>query len=279
MSDGTRREHRLSDIDEGTRTAWCAGCQERVDLNRSKQNGWQCGPRNRARVQAWRDKPTNAERQRVAALAAYWAGRPERHPRPAKRIVMTACGHCGKETSNKKFCSRECYFARYSRETTYGTVTCPCGRRFDVLLKRIADGRGKYCSRMCKDRFVQRKSDKPPNANRCTPEYSFRWRLAKFHGMTPGDFDAMVTAQDGRCYLCEEPLQLGVRTRVNIDHDWRCCPSGKSCAFCRRGLACKRCNLLIGRVSDDPELLRRIADNLEAALNLLELETVTSRSS
>lgn len=281
MNDGTHgRQHRLSEIDEETRTAWCAGCQARVDLNRSKQLSWQCGPANRARAQAWRDKPTNSERQRVAALAKYWAGRPERQPKPVKRVVLTPCGQCGKATPNKKFCSRACYFARYSRDTTYATVTCPCGRKFDVLLKRIADGRGKYCSRRCADRFrVRKRSGKPRNANRCTPEYSLRWRLAKFHGMTPDDFDALVTAQGGRCYLCEEPLQLAVRMKVNIDHDWRCCPSGKSCASCRRGLACKRCNLLIGKAVDDPVLLRRIADNLEAALNLLELETVTLESS
>jgi hypothetical protein len=36
--------------------------------------------------------------------------------------------------------------------------------------------------------------------------------------------------------------------------------------LCRRGLACNRCNTLIGTVADDPELLRRIAGNLELVL-------------
>lgn len=35
---------------------------------------------------------------------------------------------------------------------------------------------------------------------------------------------------------------------------------------CRRGLACTRCNLLIGMADDDPDLLRLIADNLESAI-------------
>jgi hypothetical protein len=70
-------------------------------------------------------------------------------------------------------------------------------------------------------------------------------------------------AQGGRCYLCGEPPPQG---RFVIDHDHSCCAKPNSCSACRRGLACHRCNLLIGQVGDDPALLRRIADALEAAL-------------
>lgn len=102
--------------------------------------------------------------------------------------------------------------------------------------------------------------------------------------MTPEDWTAIFTAQGGRCYLCRDPLEVqenGLKRgeNVHIEHDHRCCPTKRSCARCRRGLSCPRCNLLIGRVADDPALLRLIADNLEKALNLLELETVQSKSS
>lgn len=84
------------------------------------------------------------------------------------------------------------------------------------------------------------------------------------HRMRPGDWDAMWKAQRGCCYLCGDPLPAN-RRHVHIDHDHSCCPPGKSCATCRRGLACHPCNTLIGHAQDDPARLRRIADRLEFA--------------
>jgi Recombination endonuclease VII len=84
------------------------------------------------------------------------------------------------------------------------------------------------------------------------------------HGVgAPEDFARMWQEQNGCCYLCEKPL---VAEEMHMDHDHRCCPKNKSCRRCRRGLACKLCNVLIGDAGDDPVLLRKIADNLEVAL-------------
>jgi hypothetical protein len=72
-------------------------------------------------------------------------------------------------------------------------------------------------------------------------------------------------AQGDMCYLCGDPLEYDRKSAVHLDHDHACCPTGKSCEVCRRGLACQDCNVLIARAHDDPERLRRIADNLERA--------------
>lgn len=74
-------------------------------------------------------------------------------------------------------------------------------------------------------------------------------------------FAQLWEEQAGKCYLCGEPLPPGRHT--HIDHDHSCCPKGKTCSYCRRGLACSRCNHLIGHAGDDPELMRRVADNFE----------------
>jgi Recombination endonuclease VII len=88
-------------------------------------------------------------------------------------------------------------------------------------------------------------------------------RLRLAHGPEiADDFVKMWDEQHGCCYLCGNPLPESGRG-VNIDHDHSCCPSGKSCRRCRRGLACTRCNTLIGLVGDDPELLVQIAASLE----------------
>lgn len=94
--------------------------------------------------------------------------------------------------------------------------------------------------------------------------------LQNMHGMTPADKQAMLDTQDGRCYLCGDSLTYD---KAVIEHDHRCCPPVPtrrgvrtgSCPYCRRGLACGRCNTLIGMAGDDPGRLRRIADALAAA--------------
>ena len=76
------------------------------------------------------------------------------------------------------------------------------------------------------------------------------------------DKAVLWASQDGRCYLCGGEMIPG---KEDIDHDHSCCPKGRSCRTCRRGLAHHRCNVIIGWALDDPARLRRIADSLEAA--------------
>lgn len=84
-------------------------------------------------------------------------------------------------------------------------------------------------------------------------------------GMMPEAWAALWDAQEGRCYLCHDPLPGSPAT----DHDHRCCPAGASCQICRRGLACNACNRLIGMARDDPGRLHRIAGNLETAREIV----------
>jgi Recombination endonuclease VII len=79
-------------------------------------------------------------------------------------------------------------------------------------------------------------------------------------------FAEMWERQHGRCYLCGDDLRSLPSANVHVDHDHRCCPPSRSCAYCRRGLACNNCNSLIGFARDDPDRLRRIVDNLELAV-------------
>jgi len=76
---------------------------------------------------------------------------------------------------------------------------------------------------------------------------------------------AMWAKQGGKCYLCGIYLVPDAGSYLVLDHDHRCCPEQKSCPYCRRGLACDKCNALIGMADDDPDLLRQIADALEVA--------------
>jgi hypothetical protein len=97
------------------------------------------------------------------------------------------------------------------------------------------------------------------------------WNFRSAHGTKQSLLDELYEAQTGECYLCGDLLDREAPRAIHLDHDHRCCKLGRSCERCRRGLACKDCNTVIGRAQDDPARLRRIADNLERALADVDL--------
>lgn len=94
-----------------------------------------------------------------------------------------------------------------------------------------------------------------------------RWKcgrcrhLSAQHKMQFEQFQQMLDAQSGGCAIC------GSVEELVIDHDHSCCPAGKSCPECRRGLLCHTCNRMLGLGKDKPSLL------LLAAAYLLAAET------
>jgi hypothetical protein len=98
------------------------------------------------------------------------------------------------------------------------------------------------------------------------------WSRARRYSLSPKGLHALYLQQNGCCYLCGDPLPKDL-TKAAIDHDHSCCTGMKagpsrnkaSCGNCVRGIACGACNRLIASAQDDPDRLRRIADNLETA--------------
>jgi len=67
-------------------------------------------------------------------------------------------------------------------------------------------------------------------------------RLRKHHyGMEYGEYDKMFAAQSGKCYLCNR------KTKLEVDH---CHKTG-----CVRKLLCRRCNLFVGWIESNMNLL------------------------
>lgn len=112
-------------------------------------------------------------------------------------------------------------------------------------------------------RRARRKAEGKPIRGGRSASSTPRDALLRNHGLRPEDLAAMVAAQQRECYLCG--AKLGGGKSVHIDHDHSCCPQGKSCSLCRRGVACQQCNVAIGLAGDDPARLRRMADALESA--------------
>jgi hypothetical protein len=93
--------------------------------------------------------------------------------------------------------------------------------------------------------------------------------LRNTHGLDRTGWATIWENQDGRCYLCggefDPAARNGSQARAVVDHVHGHCGRVKSCPACRRGLACDRCNRIIGTVGDDPDLLLQIAANLATA--------------
>jgi len=77
-------------------------------------------------------------------------------------------------------------------------------------------------------------------------------------GITPEQYAEMFQSQNGVCAICNQPetaTRLGKVKALAVDH---CHKSGAI-----RGLLCADCNTGIGKLKDDPEVLRSAARYLE----------------
>jgi hypothetical protein len=79
-----------------------------------------------------------------------------------------------------------------------------------------------------------------------------RRRVFRKYGLTPERYDAMLTAQGGRCAICHTDTPGPRREYFYVDHDhW----SGLV-----RGLLCHLCNVGLGSFRDEPFFLSRARD-------------------
>lgn len=195
-------------------------------------------------------------------------GRPRTTPDVERMCLSCGAAFTVREYERRKYCSVEC--AREGKKRPYERdkiATCVgCGTEF-----ACATNAAKYCSDRCRQRIgYMRDPERARIAIKAwerrhpmlVREYQYEWRRRK-RARTLAE---LSEAQQGACYLCRSPLDLESDSRsIHIDHDHRCCAKHPGCGTCTRGLACGRCNRLLGMAADDPLILRRIADNLEAA--------------
>ena len=85
------------------------------------------------------------------------------------------------------------------------------------------------------------------------------YHLKKEFGLTLEDFKRILSKQGGVCALCLQPEKSmhksGTLKELSVDHDHT--------TGVVRGLLCWVCNTGIGKMQDDPALLRAAADYVE----------------
>ena len=74
------------------------------------------------------------------------------------------------------------------------------------------------------------------------PEYSSDIHLKRTYNITLVERNRRLEAAGG-CECCGATEHKG--RGWTIDHDHRCCPPGKSCGKCIRGVLCHPCNMVI----------------------------------
>jgi hypothetical protein len=87
------------------------------------------------------------------------------------------------------------------------------------------------------------------------------WHYMKKYGIPVSEYNSMYELQNGLCAICERPPQGNTAKwgRMCVDHDHE---TGKV-----RKLLCFNCNTVLGKMQDNPKLLRKAADYLERESN------------
>ena len=102
---------------------------------------------------------------------------------------------------------------------------------------------------------------RPPSTNMSIIDKRKSYKLRRY-GITLCDYRELNEKQDGLCAICGNKEttrhQNGDIKGLAVDH---CHETGKV-----RGLLCYRCNTGIGKLMDDPKLLRKAANYLEGRL-------------
>jgi hypothetical protein len=76
-----------------------------------------------------------------------------------------------------------------------------------------------------------------------------QWNLATKYGMSPEQFDELLLSQGNVCAICSNR-----RKSMCVDHDHS---TGEV-----RGILCRRCNAMLGQISDDVSVLARAIEYL-----------------
>ena len=81
------------------------------------------------------------------------------------------------------------------------------------------------------------------------------WHHMNKYGMTYDEVVAMKDACGNKCQICGAPPEESHQGNLVVDH---CHDTGVV-----RGILCGRCNIVLGKVKDSPELLHKLVDYLK----------------
>jgi len=124
-------------------------------------------------------------------------------------------------------------------------------RNMCVICWRLATRDREKNKRQSKERRTKLKEELGPEGYTA---YLRERSLRLSYKLTVEDFEKMVEQQGGLC-CCGKPLVVENGKTPCVDHDHACCPTNKTCGKCLRGILCMRCNMVLGLLEDNHNLL------------------------
>lgn len=92
------------------------------------------------------------------------------------------------------------------------------------------------------------------DCRRHTPEYNRNWKYKKKYGITLDEYNEILEAQGGKCYICKTTEPGGAGYSFTVDHNHETKEV--------RGLLCCNCNRGLGYFRDNPATLLAAAQYL-----------------
>lgn len=129
-------------------------------------------------------------------------------------------------------------------------VVCSCGNPAEPS-KGVRGPRRKRCSE-CQRAFLAKAQRK--HRAKVGPDVAKCRELQRAYGITHEQYKLQLERQGGVCAICKEPERIAGRA-LAVDH---CHATGAV-----RGLLCAMCNTGIGKLRDDPALVRSALSYLE----------------
>ena len=138
--------------------------------------------------------------------------------------------------------------------------SCECGNSYIARGRDLRNGKRKSCGCLSRQalelgRFPRLTEDEKTRRLR---DYKFKYK----YGITLETRDLLATIQKQQCAICKSCDKL------YVDHDHE---SGRV-----RGLLCRTCNLMIGLMNDNSDVLRRAAEYLDNNVHILATEYCTA---
>lgn len=117
---------------------------------------------------------------------------------------------------------------------------CEVSQPVESFHKRAGVGFHAYCKACHGKRKRERWAEVEPGQRAAGNRKSL---LKHLYRMSPEEYEAKLAGQVGVCAVCARPP--GAK-HLSVDHDHGCCPGGRSCGSCVRGLLCTPCNMALG---------------------------------
>ena len=135
--------------------------------------------------------------------------------------------------------------------------------------KRRKSGADAWCAQCTREAAAERRRNNPRAVNAASEKWrknhtkkfklsQRRRNLKTRYNLTPDEYDSILSAQEGGCWICGYMPKPGGR-RLAVDHDHKIKNKGLASI---RGILCHMCNRGLPFFRDNPERLRRAADYL-----------------